>query len=312
MRLFSFAHSPLASSSFFDASLKLTFVFPLSLFGKINSSNRNANKFYIAIKLYFYLLTINHMNRLKKLNEFHRNKIMILFRNYSNINIVTRYRLIIMMLPIKALLTSIRYTSSTLSSSSPPSSSSLSSARFVSDNHHSDNKVYFYGATVINHGKNYSTADDNNYVDNSADSIQQQEQQQQQQQQLSITTTTTTINSNILIDKYNRKHNYLRISLTEKCNLRCIYCMPNEGVTLTPRLDLLSLIERKRGIIIIIYFYYYLITLILVYSLIKFFQSHILLMDNTSFRLSSHYAWHRILLFSFIILILSSLIYDHA
>jgi GTP 3',8-cyclase len=34
----------------------------------------------------------------------------------------------------------------------------------------------------------------------------------------------------MLTDKYLRKHNYLRISLTDKCNLRCKYCIPAEGV----------------------------------------------------------------------------------
>ncbi len=33
-----------------------------------------------------------------------------------------------------------------------------------------------------------------------------------------------------LVDTYNRKINYLRISVTDRCNLRCIYCMPEEGV----------------------------------------------------------------------------------
>lgn len=35
-----------------------------------------------------------------------------------------------------------------------------------------------------------------------------------------------------IIDSFNRVHNYLRISLTEKCNLRCFYCMPEEGIPL--------------------------------------------------------------------------------
>ncbi|MFD1553679.1 GTP 3',8-cyclase MoaA [Putridiphycobacter roseus] len=35
-----------------------------------------------------------------------------------------------------------------------------------------------------------------------------------------------------MIDNFNRKHNYLRISLTERCNLRCFYCMPEDGVPL--------------------------------------------------------------------------------
>jgi cyclic pyranopterin phosphate synthase len=37
-----------------------------------------------------------------------------------------------------------------------------------------------------------------------------------------------------LIDTFGRKHDYLRISLTEKCNLRCVYCMPEQGIELKP------------------------------------------------------------------------------
>lgn len=37
-------------------------------------------------------------------------------------------------------------------------------------------------------------------------------------------------NTSHIVDSFGRKHNYLRISLTEKCNLRCFYCMPEEGV----------------------------------------------------------------------------------
>lgn len=33
-----------------------------------------------------------------------------------------------------------------------------------------------------------------------------------------------------MLDKYNRKIDYLRISLTERCNLRCVYCMPECGI----------------------------------------------------------------------------------
>lgn len=36
--------------------------------------------------------------------------------------------------------------------------------------------------------------------------------------------------SDMLIDSFGRMHTYLRISLTERCNLRCQYCMPDEGV----------------------------------------------------------------------------------
>lgn len=48
---------------------------------------------------------------------------------------------------------------------------------------------------------------------------------------------------NILTDKMLRKHNYLRISLTEKCNLRCTYCMPADGVQLTPKNSLMNVDE---------------------------------------------------------------------
>ncbi|XP_019940737.2 molybdenum cofactor biosynthesis protein 1 isoform X1 [Paralichthys olivaceus] len=49
--------------------------------------------------------------------------------------------------------------------------------------------------------------------------------------------------SAFLTDNFGRRHSYLRISLTEKCNLRCQYCMPEEGVKLTPRSQLLSTSE---------------------------------------------------------------------
>lgn len=37
---------------------------------------------------------------------------------------------------------------------------------------------------------------------------------------------------NNIVDSFGRVHNYLRISLTERCNLRCFYCMPEEGIPL--------------------------------------------------------------------------------
>lgn len=49
-----------------------------------------------------------------------------------------------------------------------------------------------------------------------------------------------------LTDKHNRFHDYLRISLTEKCNLRCQYCMPPEGVELSPKDEILSTAEILR------------------------------------------------------------------
>jgi cyclic pyranopterin phosphate synthase len=38
----------------------------------------------------------------------------------------------------------------------------------------------------------------------------------------------------MIIDNYNRVHDYLRISLTDNCNLRCFYCMPDEAYDFTP------------------------------------------------------------------------------
>jgi hypothetical protein len=43
-----------------------------------------------------------------------------------------------------------------------------------------------------------------------------------------------------------RRHTYLRISLTERCNLRCTYCMPADGVELTPGERLLTAEEVQR------------------------------------------------------------------
>lgn len=43
-----------------------------------------------------------------------------------------------------------------------------------------------------------------------------------------------------LVDTFGRTHNYLRISLTERCNLRCLYCMPEEGVPLQPDAHILT------------------------------------------------------------------------
>ncbi|OTA59934.1 molybdenum cofactor biosynthesis prote [Hypoxylon sp. EC38] len=46
--------------------------------------------------------------------------------------------------------------------------------------------------------------------------------------------------SDFLTDTFHRQHDYLRISLTERCNLRCVYCMPEEGVPLSPPRELLT------------------------------------------------------------------------
>ncbi|MBF4692915.1 GTP 3',8-cyclase MoaA [Fusibacter ferrireducens] len=46
-----------------------------------------------------------------------------------------------------------------------------------------------------------------------------------------------------MIDGYGRKINYLRLSITDRCNLRCQYCMPEEGVEKLKHSDILSLEE---------------------------------------------------------------------
>ncbi len=44
----------------------------------------------------------------------------------------------------------------------------------------------------------------------------------------------------VLEDRYGRRHDYLRISVTDRCNLRCVYCMGPEGVPLLERRQILS------------------------------------------------------------------------
>jgi len=43
-----------------------------------------------------------------------------------------------------------------------------------------------------------------------------------------------------LADSFQRPINYLRISVTDRCNLRCVYCMPEEGISLMSHYDILS------------------------------------------------------------------------
>ncbi|SDE16389.1 cyclic pyranopterin phosphate synthase [Paenibacillus sp. UNCCL117] len=46
-----------------------------------------------------------------------------------------------------------------------------------------------------------------------------------------------------LVDRYGRVHDYLRISVTDRCNLRCVYCMPEEGMQFEPEENILSFEE---------------------------------------------------------------------
>lgn len=46
-----------------------------------------------------------------------------------------------------------------------------------------------------------------------------------------------------MLDQFNRDIYYLRISVTDRCNLRCTYCMPEEGIRLKPHNEILSFEE---------------------------------------------------------------------
>ena len=50
----------------------------------------------------------------------------------------------------------------------------------------------------------------------------------------------------MITDSYNRVHDYLRISLTDNCNLRCFYCMPEEEYTFTPASQLMQVNEIRK------------------------------------------------------------------
>ena len=49
-----------------------------------------------------------------------------------------------------------------------------------------------------------------------------------------------------MVDKYSRKINYLRVSVTDRCNLRCIYCMPAEGISCLRHEEILNYEEIHR------------------------------------------------------------------
>jgi GTP 3',8-cyclase len=49
-----------------------------------------------------------------------------------------------------------------------------------------------------------------------------------------------------LLDGFGRRHTNLRISVTDRCNIRCFYCMPAEGVVFRPREELLTFEEIER------------------------------------------------------------------
>src|ERR1700693_3358096 len=55
-----------------------------------------------------------------------------------------------------------------------------------------------------------------------------------------------TTGSLALVDTFGRLHDNLRISVTDRCNIRCFYCMPEEGVKFQPREEILNFEEIER------------------------------------------------------------------
>ena len=49
-----------------------------------------------------------------------------------------------------------------------------------------------------------------------------------------------------LIDSFGRQMDYVRLAVTDRCNLRCQYCMPAHGIEIAPRADLLTFKEMYR------------------------------------------------------------------
>ena len=49
-----------------------------------------------------------------------------------------------------------------------------------------------------------------------------------------------------LLDSFGRVHDNLRISVTDRCNIRCFYCMPEQGVQFVPRAEILDFEEIER------------------------------------------------------------------
>ena len=50
----------------------------------------------------------------------------------------------------------------------------------------------------------------------------------------------------VMIDTQGRTIDYIRISVTDRCNLRCVYCMPKTGIQMATHEELLSFEELER------------------------------------------------------------------
>ena len=84
----------------------------------------------------------------------------------------------------------------------------------------------YQGSTILQHN--------NGLIVPSLESISRSPAHKSNEHDVDVTT------ANILTDSHGRHHNYLRISLAERCNLRCQYCMPPEGVPLSHSSKLLT------------------------------------------------------------------------
>jgi cyclic pyranopterin phosphate synthase len=58
----------------------------------------------------------------------------------------------------------------------------------------------------------------------------------------------------VLSDGFSRTVSYLRVSLTDRCNYRCVYCMPEAGVDLVPKADVLTFEEVERLVAVMMRF----------------------------------------------------------
>src|SRR5271163_5016014 len=59
-------------------------------------------------------------------------------------------------------------------------------------------------------------------------------------------TSAAPMSSTPLADTFGRVHDNLRISVTDRCNIRCFYCMPEDGVKFQPREEILTFEEIER------------------------------------------------------------------
>ena len=59
------------------------------------------------------------------------------------------------------------------------------------------------------------------------------------------------MNAPLLFDNHGRPINYLRLAVTDRCNLRCFYCMPEEGIKYLPKKELFTFEEMERLVVLL-------------------------------------------------------------